>query len=54
VVQAAYVTLTPGAKLAEPTPESVAAQWHDIIDRTGEIVPNSGAEQTMSIMSRLQ
>ncbi len=54
VVQAAYVTLTPGARLAEPTPESVAAQWAEIIDRKGEIVPNSGAEQTMSIMSRLQ
>jgi NAD(P)-dependent dehydrogenase (short-subunit alcohol dehydrogenase family) len=54
VVQAAYVTLTPGAKLAEATPESVAAQWAEIIDRKGEIVPNSGAEQTMSIMSRLQ
>lgn len=54
VVQAAYVTLTPGAKLAEPTPESVAAQWSEIIDRRGEIVPNSGAEQTMLIMSRLQ
>ncbi|TGX50314.1 SDR family NAD(P)-dependent oxidoreductase [Sphingomonas gei] len=54
VVQAAYVTLTQGAKLAEPTPESVAAQWHEIIDRTGEIVPNSGSEQTMSILSRLQ
>lgn len=54
VVQAAYVTLTQGAKLAEPTPESVAAQWSAIIDRTGEIVPNSGAEQTMLIMSKQQ
>jgi NAD(P)-dependent dehydrogenase (short-subunit alcohol dehydrogenase family) len=54
VVQAAYVTLTRGAKLDAPTPESVAAQWAEIIDRKGEIVPNSGAEQTMSIMSRLQ
>ena len=54
VVQAAYVTLTKGARLAEPTPESVAAQWAEIVDRTGEIVPNSGAEQTMLIMSRLQ
>jgi NAD(P)-dependent dehydrogenase (short-subunit alcohol dehydrogenase family) len=54
VVQAAYVTLTPGARLTEPTPESVAAQWSEIIDRKGEIIPNSGAEQTMSIMSRLQ
>ena len=53
VVQAAYVTLTRGAKLDAPTPESVAAQWAEIIDRKGEIVPNSGAEQTMSIMSRL-
>lgn len=53
VVQAAYVTLTRGAKLDALTPESVAAQWAEIIDRKGEIVPNSGAEQTMSIMSRL-
>ncbi|MDV3457515.1 SDR family NAD(P)-dependent oxidoreductase [Sphingomonas sp. HF-S4] len=54
VVQAAYVTLTPGARLTEPTPEAVAAQWAEIVDRKGEIVPNSGAEQTMSIMARLQ
>lgn len=54
VVQAAYVTLTQGAVLAEPTPESVAAQWAQIIDRTGEIVPGSGAEQTMAILSKLQ
>lgn len=54
VVQAAYVTLTPGAVLAEGTPEAVAAQWAQIIDRTGEIVPGSGAEQTMAILSKLQ
>ncbi|MBC9030888.1 SDR family NAD(P)-dependent oxidoreductase [Sphingomonas sp. JC676] len=54
VVQAAYVTLTQGAKLTELTPESVAAQWAEIIDRKGEIVPNSGAEQTMLIMNKLQ
>ena len=54
VVQAAYVTLTPGAVLAEDTPEAVAAQWAQIIDRTGEIVPGSGAEQTMAILSKLQ
>ena len=54
VVQAAYVTLTPGAKLDALTPESVAAQWAEIVDRTGEIVPNSGAEQTMAILSKLQ
>ena len=54
VVQAAYVTLTPGAVLTEGTPEAVAAQWAQIIDRTGEIVPSSGAEQTMAILSKLQ
>jgi NAD(P)-dependent dehydrogenase (short-subunit alcohol dehydrogenase family) len=54
VVHAAYVTMTRGARLAEPTPEAVAAQWAEIVDRTGEIVPGSGAEQSMAIMSRLQ
>lgn len=54
VVQAAYITLTPGAVLAEPTPEAVGAQWAEIIDRTGEIVPGSGAEQTMAILGKLQ
>ena len=54
VVHAAYVTMTPGAKLREPTPESVAAQWAEIIDRTGETIPNSGAEQSMMIMAKLQ
>ena len=54
VVHAAYVTMTPGAKLTEATPEAVAAQWAQIIDRTGETVPNSGAEQSMVIMSKLQ
>jgi NAD(P)-dependent dehydrogenase (short-subunit alcohol dehydrogenase family) len=54
VVQAAYITLTPGAVLAEPTPEAVAAQWPQIVDRTGEIVPGSGAEQTLAILSKLQ
>lgn len=54
VVQAAYITLTQGALLAEGTPEAVAAQWAQIIDRTGEIVPGSGAEQTMAILSKLQ
>jgi len=54
VVHAAYVTMTPGARLREATPESVAAQWAEIIDRTGETIPNSGAEQAMVIMSKLQ
>ena len=54
VVQAAYVTLTRGAILEEPTPEAVAAQWSQITDRLGEIVPQSGAEQAMTILQRLQ
>ncbi len=54
IVQASYVTLTRGARLAELTPESVAAQWAEITDRAGEIVPQSGAEQTMAILSQLQ
>jgi NAD(P)-dependent dehydrogenase (short-subunit alcohol dehydrogenase family) len=54
VVQAAYVTLTRGAVLAEPTPEAVAAQIAEITDRAGEITPQSGAEQTMTILQRLQ
>jgi NAD(P)-dependent dehydrogenase (short-subunit alcohol dehydrogenase family) len=51
VVQAAYVTLTPGALLPadDRTPEAVAALWEKITDRTGEIVPQSGTEQSMLI-----
>ena len=54
VVQAAYVTLTRGAVLAEPTPEAVAAQFAEITDRAGEFTPQSGAEQAMTILQRLQ
>ena len=56
VVQAAYVTLTQGVALPEDdrTPEAVAAAWERIADRTGEIVPQSGAEQAMTILARLQ
>jgi NAD(P)-dependent dehydrogenase (short-subunit alcohol dehydrogenase family) len=54
VVQAAHVTLTRGVKLDEPTPEAVAANFAAIVDREGEIVPQSGAEQAMTIMQRLQ
>ena len=56
VVQAAYVTLTPGYALPEDarTPEEVAANWEKIADRTGEIVPQSGAEQAMLILKKLQ
>ncbi|MBY8820882.1 SDR family NAD(P)-dependent oxidoreductase [Sphingomonas colocasiae] len=56
VFQAAYVTLTQGVLLPqdERTPEGVAAHWAQITDRTGEIVPQSGAEQSMVILSKLQ
>ncbi|HEX8513711.1 MAG TPA: SDR family NAD(P)-dependent oxidoreductase [Allosphingosinicella sp.] len=56
VVQAAYVTLTPGAALpeGERTPEAVAALWDRITDRTHEVVPQSGAEQAMTILRTLQ
>jgi NAD(P)-dependent dehydrogenase (short-subunit alcohol dehydrogenase family) len=54
VVQAAHVTLTRGVKLTEATPEAVAASWAAIDDREGEIVPQSGAEQAMTIVQRLQ
>jgi NAD(P)-dependent dehydrogenase (short-subunit alcohol dehydrogenase family) len=56
VVQAAYVTLTPGYALPEGrrTVEEVAAHWEEITSREGEIVPQSGAEQAMLILKRLQ
>ena len=54
IVQAAYVTLTRGIALPEPTPEAVADNWAAIIDREGEVVPQSGADQTMAILQRLQ
>ncbi len=56
VVQACYVTLTPGCALSRGsrTPEEVAANWNRIADRTGEIVPQSGAEQAMLILKTLQ
>jgi len=53
VVQAANITLTRGVALPEQTPEAVAANWAAITDRAGEIVPQSGAEQAMTIMQRL-
>ncbi len=56
VVQASYITLTPGVALAgdDLSPEGVARHWTAITDRTGEIVPGSGAEQAMSIARTLQ
>ncbi|MEP6785709.1 MAG: SDR family NAD(P)-dependent oxidoreductase [Sphingomonadales bacterium] len=56
VVQASYITLTPGAFLPENdrTPEAVARLWDRITDRTGEIVPQSGAEQAALIFKTMQ
>lgn len=56
VYQAAYITLTPGVALApaDRTAEGIAANWDKIIDRTGETVPQSGAEQSIAIMAQLQ
>ncbi|HEX8620565.1 MAG TPA: SDR family NAD(P)-dependent oxidoreductase [Allosphingosinicella sp.] len=56
VVQAAYVTLTSGYALPEGrrTVEEVAANWDRIADRTLETVPQSGAEQAMTILRTLQ
>ncbi len=56
VVQAAYVTLTQGALLPadDRTPEAVARLWDQITDRTHEITPQSGSEQSMVILKHLQ
>ncbi|MGJ3647113.1 SDR family NAD(P)-dependent oxidoreductase [Sphingomonas sp. GlSt437] len=56
VFQAAYVTLSQGVLLTgdDLSPEGVAAHWAQITDRTGEIVPQSGAEQSMVILKHLQ
>jgi NAD(P)-dependent dehydrogenase (short-subunit alcohol dehydrogenase family) len=53
---AAYVTMTPPIVLSpdERTPEGIAAHWAEITDRSGEIVPQSGMEQSMAIVSKLQ
>jgi NAD(P)-dependent dehydrogenase (short-subunit alcohol dehydrogenase family) len=55
VFQAAFVTLTQGKLLTgdELSPDGVAAHWAEIIDRTGELTPQSGSEQSMSIMKKL-
>jgi len=55
VFQAAYVTLTQGKLLTgdDLSPEGVAAHWAEITDRSGELTPQSGNEQSMSIMKKL-
>ena len=56
VFQASYVTLTSGVRLQgdDLSPEGIEAHWAEITDRTGEIVPDSGAAQAMTIMQKLQ
>ncbi len=55
VYQASFVTLTPGAAFPpeERTAQGIAAHWAQIIDRTGEIVPQSGAEQSQLIVAAM-
>ncbi len=52
----ANVTLTHGIILdeADRTPEGIAAHWAEISDRTGETVPQSGSEQSMAVMAKMQ
>jgi hypothetical protein len=56
VVQASYVTLTPGYALPEGrrTVEEVAANWSKIVDRSEEIIPTAGPEQALQILQTLQ
>jgi NAD(P)-dependent dehydrogenase (short-subunit alcohol dehydrogenase family) len=56
VVQAAFITLTRGVALpdGDRSPEAVAAAWERIVERTGERVPQSGAEQAMAIVAALR
>jgi NAD(P)-dependent dehydrogenase (short-subunit alcohol dehydrogenase family) len=53
---AANVTLTQGIALpeGERTPEKVAEHWAAITDRSGEIVPQSGSEQSMAAFRAFQ
>lgn len=51
----AYVTLTQGTWIAgEDAPEQVAAQFDRISDRTGEIVPEMGAAQGFTELTKAQ
>ena len=52
----AYVTMTQGMVLSddELSPEGVAAHFAQISDRAGETVPQSGGEQSMAALSKLQ
>jgi NAD(P)-dependent dehydrogenase (short-subunit alcohol dehydrogenase family) len=52
----AHVTMTQGLVLRgeDLSPEGVAANFATISDRAGETVPQSGGEQSMAAMSKLQ
>ena len=52
----AFVTMNPPVFLpdAERTVEGFAAHWPRISDRTGDFVPQSGSEQSQSILAVLQ
>lgn len=52
----AYVTMNPAVVLpeGERSVEGFAAHWSQINDRTGDIVPASGAEQSQVILTALQ
>jgi NAD(P)-dependent dehydrogenase (short-subunit alcohol dehydrogenase family) len=52
----ANVTMTRGKVLNgdDRTPEGVAAHFAEISDRTGETVPQSGSEQSMNAIARMQ
>ncbi|MCV0415215.1 MAG: SDR family NAD(P)-dependent oxidoreductase [Brevundimonas sp.] len=51
----AYVTLTQGVRIVgADAPEQVAAQFDAISDRSGEIVPDTGAAQGMIELSKAQ
>ena len=53
--QGAYGTQTQGKLQTgdDLSPQGVAAPWAEITDRTGELTPQSGNEQSMSIMKKL-
>ena len=52
----AYVTLTRGIHVAPEamTPETIAARFDEISDRTGEVVPETGAAQGMMALGGMR
>ncbi|MBX9885905.1 MAG: 3-oxoacyl-ACP reductase, partial [Novosphingobium sp.] len=52
----AWVTMNKAVVLpqGERTVEDFAAHWDQISDRTGDFVPQSGAEQSQAILVQLQ